>query len=91
MFDQKFAVTIVYSHDLNISTEDVRTWLKEKLEGKIQNFRFRAENYGSSSSGRTFEGHIYITNDVNVEMSMLKSYIETPGDAKFRFDKIVRM
>lgn len=38
VFNQKFSVTALYGDNVNVSTDDVRTWIKDCLEGKVKNY-----------------------------------------------------
>ncbi|MBP2665748.1 MAG: hypothetical protein H6Q76_728 [Firmicutes bacterium] len=81
MSKQRYAITVQYSYETDVSGSEVRDWLNRVLEGKVErNGGFSVNITGSLSYGRVIEGVLEIYDVNEIDAAELWSMLNTTGE-----------
>lgn len=90
MQEQIYSLTVVHGREKNVSTEDVRDWLKKTLNGKVDRYVGpTAESFGGSIGGNVIECSLRILHSEDIMAETMKNYLaDTPET--FQITKVLK-
>ena len=78
---QRYAITVQYSYDTDVSGSEVRDWFDRVLEEKVERYGgFTVRITGSLSYGRVIEGILEIYDINEIDAAELLSMLNTTGE-----------
>lgn len=82
MQEQIYALTIVHAREKNVGTEDLRSWLREALNKKVDRYiGLTAESFGGSTCDSIMTCSLRILHSDNISAETMKSYLANTPEA----------
>lgn len=76
MQEQIYSLTVVHDGEKNVSTQDIRDWLKVILDNKVDRYvGLTAESFGGSTYGHIVECSLRILHSEAISAETMKGYL----------------